>query len=138
MNITFLKQYLKSKIKDIIQDDYLYSENLRKYQLDRINKIIKYAKENSLFYREFYKDIDFELKTLEDIKRLPILKKELFKKAIHENKILSIKFEKDGLSCGHTTGSTGTPLEMCFDKVCSKKRSLVQNRLWKKYGDISL
>ena len=134
MNITFLKQHLKSKIKDIIQNDYLYSKNLRKYQLDRINKIIKYAKENSPFYREFYKNIDFELKTLEDIKRLPVLKKELFKKTIQENKILSIKFKKDELSCGHTTGSTGTPLEMCFDKVCSKKRSLVQNRLWKNMG----
>jgi len=112
----------------------IYSENLRKYQLERINKIIKYAKENSPFYREFYKDIDFELKTLEDIKRLPVLRKEVLKKAIQENKILSVEFKKEELSCGHTTGSTGTPLEICFDKKCIKKRALVQNRLWKKMG----
>jgi len=134
MNIIYIKQYLKSKIKNIIQKDYLYNTNLREYQLKRINEIIKYAKQNSPFYKEFYKDIDFELKSLSDIKKLPILKKDLFKEAIKANTILSNKFSKDELLCGHTTGSTGTPLEMCFDKECSQKRSVVQSRLWKNMG----
>lgn len=131
MNLLKIKLYLKQQIKNIIQNDYLNNIDIREYQVKKINEVIENAKNNSKFYKTFYKDVDLELKTLSDIKKLPILKKEIFKKAIQENSILSKNFDKNELSCGHTTGSTGTPLEMCFDKKCSKLRSQVQNRLWK-------
>jgi len=135
MNFVNLKQYAKYTIKNLMQKDYLHSgKRIREYQLTKINEILKYAKENSLFYKEFYKNVDIELKSLDDIKKLPILKKDIFKEAIRDNKILSSGFYKNELSCGHTTGSTGTPLEMCFDKECIEKRGVVQSRLWKNMG----
>jgi phenylacetate-CoA ligase len=132
MNWVYIKEYLKSKIKDLIQPYYLNRGNIRNYQLNRINEIVKYAKTNSPFYKGFYKNINLELKSLSDIKKLPILKKEIFKQALKKGKILSKEFEEKDLQCGYTTGSTGMPLKMCFDKECIKKRSIVQYRLWKK------
>lgn len=134
MNFTYLEQYGKYLIKNFIQKDYLHKGDLREYQIKRINEIVQYAKKNSKFYKEFYKDVNFEIESIKDIKKLPILKKEIFKIAIKDQKIISKEYKKDELHCGHTTGSTGTPLEMCFDKDCINKRSIVQGRLWKQMG----
>lgn len=137
MNFVYAKQYAKHIIKKIIKKRYLYNENLRKYQLQRINEIVKNARENSDFYKNFYADIDFELKSLDDIKKLPVLKKHIFKEAVQNNTLLSKGYNKKDLSCGHTTGSTGVPLQMCFDKNCINKRILVQARLWDEIGALS-
>ncbi len=134
MNTTKLKQYSKYFIKNLIQKNYLYNGDLREYQLNKINQVLNDAQQNSLFYQEFYKNSLTKLNSLEDIKKLPILKKDIFKKSIQENTILCNGYDKKNLDCGHTTGSTGTPLEMCFDKECTSKRSLVQSRLWKDMG----
>ena len=99
-----------------------------------MNEIIKYAKENSKFYTNFYKDVNFEIRDINDIKKLPILKKEIFKKAVQEDIIISSNFDKKDLISGHTTGSTGIPLKMSFDKECVNKRSVVQSRLWNNMG----
>ncbi|KLE11289.1 hypothetical protein AF79_01505 [Aliarcobacter butzleri L354] len=134
MNIIKLKQYSKYFIKNLIQKNYLHNGDLREYQLSKINQVLNDAQQNSLFYQEFYKNSLTKLNSLEDIKKLPILKKDIFKKSIQENTILCNGYDKKNLDCGHTTGSTGTPLEMCFDKECTSKRALVQSRLWKDIG----
>ena len=134
MNFILIKQYAKHIVKSILKKEYLYNGELRQYQIDRMNEIIKYAKENSKFYTNFYKDVNFEIRDINDIKKLPILKKEIFKKAVQEDIIISSKFDKNDLISGHTTGSTGIPLKMSFDKECVNKRSVVQSRLWKNMG----
>lgn len=134
MNITKLEQYAKYFFKKIFGYRYLYRGNLRNYQLERINEVLRYAYENSPFYGQIYKDSLKSLNTLSDIKKLPILKKEMLKKAIQENTILCKGFNKEDLHCGHTTGSTGIPLEVCFDKECEHKRKLVLDRMCKDMG----
>ena len=133
MNLVYIEQYLKFFVKNLIVNDYLYKgNNLRGYQVRKINEMVKFVKKNNEFYKEFYKNINFEIKSIEDIKKLPILKKDIFKKVSIENKILSNGYRKENLSCGSTTGSIGVPLTLCFDKGCIKKRMIVQSRLWKK------
>ena len=134
MNLLKVKLYLKQQIKNIIQSDYLNDGDIREYQVNKINEIVKYAYNNSKFYKNFYKDVDLDIRTLSDIKKLPILKKDIFKSAIRENSILCNGYAKSDLNCGHTTGSTGTPLEICFDAKCTKLKSQVQGRLWKNMG----
>ena len=134
MNLVFIKQYIKYILKHLLDKDYLYNSNLRQYQIKKINQILKYARCNSRFYKDFYSGVDFGIKDISDIKRLPILKKEIFKKAIQDDMVVSSDFDKNELIVGHTTGSTGTPLEMLFDKECVSKRAVVQGRLWKNMG----
>tara|TARA_Y100001958_G_C21206291_1_gene532351 strand:- start:383 stop:1612 length:1230 start_codon:yes stop_codon:yes gene_type:complete len=92
--------------------------------------MIKNAKSNSPFYQEFYKGIPFNLEKIEQIKDLPILKKDIFKEAISNEKIICKNYKTQDLVVSHTTGSTGTPLEILFDKSTVSKRGKVQNRFW--------
>ena len=69
MNFILIKQYAKHIVKSILKKEYLYNGELRQYQIDRMNEIIKYAKENSKFYTNFYKDVNFEIRDINDIKK---------------------------------------------------------------------
>lgn len=130
MNTIYLEQYVKSLIKKVFRKKFLYSGDLRKYQLNKINEIIDFAKMNSNFYKSFYSNLDTNIKSFDDIKKLPILKKDIFKKAMQNDEILCKIYNKNDLYSGDTTGSTGVPLRMYFDEDCIKKRAIVQQRLW--------
>lgn len=67
-----LDDWICEKIK---LNNKLTREELEKYQLYTLNNLIKYVKENSLFYRELYKDLD-EISSLEEIYKIPIINKE--------------------------------------------------------------
>lgn len=130
MNTIYLEQYVKSLIKKVFRKKFLYSGDLRKYQLNKINEIIDFAKMNSNFYKSFYSNLDTNIKSFDDIKKLPILKKDIFKKAMQNDEILCKIYNKNDLYSGDTTGSTGVPLTVYFDEDCIKKRDIVQQRLW--------
>lgn len=52
----------------------LTREDIDYYQLERLNYLIEYTKQNSSFYRKLYKDID-KLNSLDELKKLPITNK---------------------------------------------------------------
>lgn len=52
----------------------LNREDLDNYQLERLNYLIEYTKDNSPFYRRLYKDID-KLNSLDELTKLPITNK---------------------------------------------------------------
>lgn len=58
----------------------LSREELEKYQLNTLNNLIKYVKENSPFYKELYKNLD-EINSLDELYKIPIINKD----AIVEN-----------------------------------------------------
>lgn len=53
----------------------LSREELEKYQLNALNNLIKYVKENSPFYKELYKNLD-EINSLEELHKIPIINKD--------------------------------------------------------------
>lgn len=67
-----LDNWICEKIK---VEDKLSRKELEKYQLDTLNNLIKYAKENSPFYRELYNDLE-KINSLEEIYKIPIINKE--------------------------------------------------------------
>ena len=76
------------------------------YQLSQINKLLINAVSNSEYYKEKYKNIDFRIDSLDDLKKLPTLSKfELlkFNTDIHTK-------TNDKLIFSETSGSTGEPL----------------------------
>ena len=56
-------------------NDELNRDDLERYQLNALNNLIKYVKENSSFYRELYKNLD-EINSLEELYKIPIINKE--------------------------------------------------------------
>ncbi len=58
-------------------------EQLLEYQFDEMKKLLLYVNEHSKFYHDLYKGIDIDnIKTVEDIKLLPIVTKEMSRKKI--------------------------------------------------------
>lgn len=60
----------KTKLKN-----KLSREELEKYQLNTLNNLIKYVKENSPFYKELYKNLD-KINSLDEMYKIPIINKE--------------------------------------------------------------
>ena len=47
-------------------------QNLESYQLNTLNNLITYAKQNSPFYRELYKNLD-KINSLDELYQIPII-----------------------------------------------------------------
>lgn len=67
-----LDNWISEKIK---VNNELSRDELEKYQLNELNNLIKYVKENSPFYKELYKNLD-EINSLEELYKIPIINKE--------------------------------------------------------------
>lgn len=68
MSITPLERWIieDTSIKNNCRD------SLEKYQIDKIKEIIDYAKNNSIFYKKYLKDINTDdISTLKDLKSIP-------------------------------------------------------------------
>ena len=77
------------------------------YQRKELVKFIKFAVSNSKFYQKLYKDIDIEsIKDIDDLKRLPIVDKEMLRENIND----VVTISKKGAVEGHTGGTTGKSL----------------------------
>ena len=108
----------------------LSREDLQKLQQKRLKKLVKYAKENSMFFKELYKDVDINNFSLED---LPVINKktmmENFDSYITDNSITMEKINEYTKSIDNvgrmidnkylifkTSGSTGFPATILYDK----------------------
>jgi len=82
-------------------------EQLLEYQFDEMKKLLLYVNEHSKFYHDLYKGINIDnIKTVEDIKLLPIVTKEMLRKNIDD----VITIPKKGAVADHTGGTTGKSL----------------------------
>lgn len=89
-------------------DTYSLEEKLN-YQKEKLITFINYANDNSEFYKKLYKNIKTEeINSIEDLKKLPIVDKELLRDNI--NNVNTIE-RKDAL-ISHTGGTTGKSLEV--------------------------
>lgn len=61
--------------KKISMDDELSREKLEKYQLNKLNDLIKYSKLNSPFYNKLYENLD-KINSLDELYKIPIINKE--------------------------------------------------------------
>ena len=120
-----LKKYLMESLKYILRSypiihsyikeiDSLYNmsvADLQKRNEKRFLEVFRAAYDKSKFYHKLYSDNGIkkeDVKTLADIKKLPIVTKEMIKK--HADDMLTVP--KFMVIAGHTSGTTGTPLQI--------------------------
>lgn len=104
-------------------------------QEEYMRRIIQHAVQHSPFYKEFYKGIDIaSIQTIEDLKRLPVLEKEMVRQNL--DKMYTIPEEKAAVSL--TSGTSGTPLKVLFDKRDVQQRFAFLNFFKKQHGAIPL
>src|SRR5690554_1629512 len=79
----------------------------QEYQRQELVRFVRYAYENSRFYRDLYKDADIsKIQRVEDLKLLPIVDKEMLR--ANADNVFTIPPE--GALEGHTGGTTGKSL----------------------------
>lgn len=85
-------------------------KDLYTYQLERLRELVAFAYEHSDFYKEKMTEASFhpdQLHTLEDLKKLPVLSKEML---LSENDLIHTNFKFKKTFLASTSGSSGNPL----------------------------
>ena len=93
-------------------------KKLREHQDKSLQKIVKYAYENSYFYHEKFRQAKIkpeDLKNIEHLNKLPIVRKEELLENL--DSVISKAFNIDDLHVERTSGSTGRPLSVYLTGV---------------------
>ena len=102
-------------------------DRLRELQLNRLELLLKYAREHSPFYQQVFSDLGLaqgDLSTWETFQRLPVTtKQDLRNQTDH---FISDEFDKQTLVTAKTGGSTGVSLNLFFDEKCQQRRNAAQ------------
>ncbi len=109
------KKFVKVK-NELDKTQYYSREKIDEYQNIKLRKLIKHAYENVPYFRQLFKTIRLkpsDIMTKEDLQKIPVLTKNDVKK--HHDKLISKNVTKRNLVHGHTSGTTGTPLNFYWD-----------------------
>jgi phenylacetate-CoA ligase len=117
MNITKILDFLTGrKVQDYyneyIKTQWFSSEAMKDYQLDKFKKLVHHCYTNVPYYTELMNSTGFtpeDIHSLEDIKRFPILTKEIIKENYEKFYPSNIKKIK-GVKTSQTGGTTGNIL----------------------------
>lgn len=106
-------------------------EEKKEYQREKLVEFVKYAYENSSFYRELYKDIDINsINDISDLEKLPIVDKEMIRENIKE---ISTVPPRNAVEV-HTGGTTGKSLVVRFTKEDLMKRMAMLDHFKSRVG----
>lgn len=123
-----MKKYLKETVKYLLrcrpliapyirEIEYMYGmskEELRQRNEKVFLRIFRRAYNDSVFYHKLYTGAGIkidDIKTLDDIKKLPVITKDMVRKHADEMTVVP----KWRLIANHTSGTTGTPLTVYED-----------------------
>jgi len=99
--------------EELRNKDYSDLQSEKEYQNAELIKLVNYTVNNSPFYKEFYKGINIsKIKTVNDLKLLPILEKETLRQNIEQ--VYTIKPE-NGIK-SFTGGTTGKSLMVVYTR----------------------
>ena len=102
--------------KEFDRNQWLSQTELEVNQDDRLQLLIKHAYDTVPYYHDAMKVLKLapsDFKTKADLPKLPTLKKDDVKK--HASRMISTTYPKYLLRHGHTSGTTGSPLDFHYD-----------------------
>lgn len=105
------------QLRELLESQWWTLEALVNYQNEKLRALVKHAYETVPYYRDVMKErclTPNDIKSVTDLWKLPILTRETVKKNGH--KLLSNRYKKLWLIHGHTSGTTGSPLEFYWDR----------------------
>lgn len=114
--VRYGKKY-KNFFHFITQTQWWDADQLREYQLTRTREILNYAYKNVPYYQKLFRKIGFDppqFKSLDDIKKLPYLTKEIVLK--NNEDLTSRDFPKRNIKTACTGGTSGTPMQFHVDR----------------------
>ncbi len=96
---------------------YATREENAALQSERLNRLVGWAMQNSAYYQQTLRDVGLSPKdtiTLHDLHKLPLLTKDELRSRLPE--IVSSGGNRRGWLHGHTSGTTGAPLSLWYDR----------------------
>lgn len=102
-------------------------DRLRELQLNRLERLLKYAGEHSPFYQQVFRERGLALEDLsswEAFQRIPVTTKQDLRN--QTDQFISDEFDKQVLVTAKTGGSTGVSLNLFFDERCQQRRNAAQ------------
>jgi phenylacetate-CoA ligase len=106
------------KAKNFLEESQWYSKaQLTEYQEEMLKKLIQYSYKHVKYYRAVMDEMKLkpsDINTIDDLQKLPLLTKKIIKENF--NSLLSDEYSLKTVDKGHTSGTTGSPLEICYSK----------------------
>lgn len=106
-------------------------DNIKAYQTEKIISLVRHAYNTVPFYRNLYNEhgvLPDDVKSLGDIKKLPLISKSVIKKNI--NKMISSNWDMSKMIRMQTGGSTGEPMPFYWTKT---QKDLITASAFKNY-----
>jgi phenylacetate-CoA ligase len=107
----------KSFLKEISGNLLMSKEKMVDYQTEKLKQIINLSFNQVPYYQDLFKKHGIssaDIKTLEDLKKIPLLEKETLRK--NPDLLLNQQYRRRSLMRLHTSGTTGTPLTIFCDQ----------------------
>lgn len=90
---------------------------IAEYQAARVHHIVRVAYSGSHYYRDLFDDLGIhpeDLRTVGDLRQVPLLTKDLVR--AHARELTTRHSPGRGWLHGHTSGTTGSPLSLWYDR----------------------
>ncbi len=106
-----------TQYKKLLTESQWYSDvELETYQNEQLTQLVRHAYNTVPYYNRIFKERNLkpdDIKKSSDLLKLPVLRRKDIQEKFHE--LQSDKIDKRKLKLGHTSGTTGTPLEVGYD-----------------------
>lgn len=107
-------QSIAKYLKFLQKSQWWTKSELKEYQNEKLRSLIKHAYENVPYYHNLFKENKLtpeDIKTTDDLYKLPILTKEIIRKNFKNGEIIAQNIPKNKLMLSSSSGSTGEPLQ---------------------------
>ncbi|HWR97503.1 MAG TPA: hypothetical protein VN317_03705 [Candidatus Methanoperedens sp.] len=106
---------------EFLKNQWLSHEQLVSWQNERIRRLIEHAYCNVPYYRDVMNNLNLrpaDIRSGQDLAKLPVLTREDIKENSQRLVAENIgRLKRKGLVKGHTSGTTGSPLEFYWDRA---------------------
>jgi len=119
-----------------LKESESWSKNkMEEYQFLKIQNVIEYAYDNVPYYTKLFNVNNIHprgIKSLDDLKKIPYLTKELVKENYYA--LISNKIRQGEYLIEHTGGSTSEPMKFLIDSKLVPKELAFLKYAWEKFG----
>ena len=120
-------------LAELEKSQFFSPEEIEQLQLERLKKLLSHAQRNCPFYAKRFSRCGFDasdLTSLEDIRRLPILRKIDIQN--HMDAMRATNYSDEDLIPNQTGGSTGAPLKFFLDRqrLFSRRAASLRHDRW--------
>lgn len=122
-------------VESLLRSEWWGAGEIEAYQNERLRQLIAHAYENVKFYRDRMRELKLtpnDIRTLEDLPKLPILTKEDVRNNLEQ--LVSTKTRKGDLVPRHTSGTTGKSLHFYATRASTAFQWAVWRRHQTRFG----